>query len=274
MIKDAIPLSSISLIDIRRAGKDSQGFSSHLSGRSIPHMPLLEVQNLTKTYGAGATAVPAVRGVSFVVQAGEFVAIMGPSGCGKSSLLHILAGIEPPSSGKVLLDGKDLGAMSDDDRTLMRRRRLGFVSQKMNLLPTLSAEENVAIPLMLDGIRRTQALQKAEVCLADVGLAHRKKHYPDELSGGEQQRVAIARALVIEPAILFADEPTGALDSANGQKVFELLGQIVSAKHQTVIMVTHDAHLAAQAGRTIQMMDGAMQTDSGQSKRSVIGVVA
>lgn len=274
MLGDTVTLAWSPLIDRRRQANDSQGFSQRVLARSIPLMPLLEVQNLSKTYGSGLTAVPAVRGVSFLVQPGEFVAIMGPSGCGKSSLLHILAGIEPPTSGKVLLEGKDFGAMSDDDRTLMRRRRLGFVSQKMNLLATLSAEENVAIPLMLDGVRRKDALQRAGVCLAEVGMAHRKGHFPDELSGGEQQRVAIARALVIEPAVLFADEPTGALDSANGQRVFDLLRKIVAEKHQTVIMVTHDAHLAAQAERTIQMMDGEMQSDSGRPKHPIVGVVA
>lgn len=271
----AIPRAPLAKIDNLRLYGESQGFCQRDLIQAPLNMAILEVHQLCKTYGTGNTAVPAVRGVSFQVQAGEFLAIMGPSGSGKSSLLHILAGLEPPTSGQVLLESQDLAKLSDDQRTLMRRRRLGFVSQKMNLLPTLTAEENVGIPLMLDGVSHAEAVAKAGKALNEVGLLHRKGHYPDELSGGEQQRVAIARALVIQPAILFADEPTGALDSANGQKVLDLLREIVRVRKQTVIFVTHDAHLAGQADRIIQMMDGQIQRDSASTtarEASVLGV--
>ena len=151
---------------------------------------------------------------------------MGPSGCGKSTLLHVLGGIDRPTSGRVLLDGTDVGSLSDAERSIIRRRRLGFVFQKMNLLPTLSAIENVALPLRIDGVGRGESHRKAAAVLERVELAHRAAHFPHELSGGEQQRVAIARALVIQPAVVLADEPTGALDSANGQSILALLAPV------------------------------------------------
>lgn len=218
-------------------------------------MPVLQSLQVCKEYGDGPLKVHALRGVDLRVEPGEFVAIMGPSGCGKSTLLHVLGGIDTPTSGKVLLDGQDLGSLDDTARSLVRRRRIGFVFQKMNLLPTLSAVDNVALPLRIDGMHRTAAQERAQTALVQVAMQDRATHFPYQLSGGEQQRVAIARALVIRPAVVLADEPTGALDSGNGQRIIELLGQF-SAGGQTVVMVTHDPNLAAHASRVVRMHDG------------------
>ncbi|MGD9721281.1 MAG: ABC transporter ATP-binding protein [Pirellulales bacterium] len=218
-------------------------------------MAVLEAIQVTKEYGDGAGKVRALRAVDARVEPGEFLAIMGPSGCGKSTLLHVLGGIDSPNSGRVLLDGADFGSLSDHERSLVRRRRLGFVFQKMNLLPTLSALENVALPLRIDGVARQPAAAKARAVLERVELAERMAHFPHELSGGEQQRVAIARALVIEPAVVLADEPTGALDSANGRSILALL-RACADRGQTVVMVTHDAAMARAADRLLTMRDG------------------
>jgi putative ABC transport system ATP-binding protein len=219
-------------------------------------MAVLEAIQVCKEYGGDASVrVRALRGVDMRVEVGQFLAIMGPSGCGKSTLLHVLGGIDPPTSGRVLLDGQDLGTLDDTQRSIVRRRRLGFVFQKMNLLPTLSALENVALPLRIDGQSRRAAKHKARAVLERVELGHRMWHFPHELSGGEQQRVAVARALVIEPAVLLADEPTGALDSANAQAVLALLRHCAD-QGQTVVMVTHDAGMAQRADRVLVMRDG------------------
>jgi putative ABC transport system ATP-binding protein len=217
-------------------------------------MPLLSAIDVSKTYG-GAVAVHAVRRVSLEVAAGEFVAVMGPSGCGKSTLLQVLGGIDPPTSGRVLLESQDLGAMTDAGRSLVRRRRIGFVFQKINLLPTLTAVENIALPLRIDGQSRRKAIERAHAALAQVGLASRAAHRPHELSGGEQQRTAIARAMIIRPAVILADEPTGALDSANANNIVELL-RACADDGQTIVMVTHDANLARRADRLLMMEDG------------------
>jgi putative ABC transport system ATP-binding protein len=219
-------------------------------------MPVLDAIQVWKEYGsAGSVKVQALAGVDARVEAGEFLAIMGPSGCGKSSLLHLLGGVDTPTAGRVLFEGADFGSQSDQQRSIIRRRRLGFVFQKINLLPTLSALENVALPLRIDGVARKAAHGRARAVLARVELAGRADHYPHELSGGEQQRVAIARALVVEPAVLLADEPTGALDSANGQSILALLRACADAG-QTVVMVTHDAAMAEAADRLLVMRDG------------------
>jgi len=219
-------------------------------------MAILEAILVWKEYGgSGAVQVPALRGVDAVVEPGEFLAIMGPSGCGKSTLLHVMGGIDQPTSGRVLLDGQDFGSLSDTERSIVRRRRLGFVFQKMNLLPTLSALENVALPLRIDGAARKTAQDQARQALDRVGLAKRMSHFPHEMSGGEQQRVAIARALVARPAVVLADEPTGALDSANGQSILLLLRECAN-QGQTVVMVTHDMLMARQADRLLVMHDG------------------
>jgi putative ABC transport system ATP-binding protein len=219
-------------------------------------MAVLEAIQVWKEYGtAKEVRVAALRGVDMRVEAGEFLAVMGPSGCGKSTLLHLLGGIDTPTAGRVLLDGQDLGSLTDTERSIIRRRRLGFVFQKMNLLPTLTAVENVALPLRIDGVGRGPAIAKAVEVLGRVGLENRMAQFPHELSGGEQQRVGIARALVVRPAVVLADEPTGALDTANGQSVMNLLRDCANAG-QTVVMVTHDQHLARQADRLLLMRDG------------------
>ncbi len=218
-------------------------------------MSLLVATHVTKNYGQGDAQVRALNGVSVAVERGEFLAIMGPSGCGKSTLLHVLGGIEPPTTGQVLLDGSELGSLDDTARSILRRRRLGFVFQRINLLPTLTAVENVALPLRIDGVAKAAATARAIAALERTGVAQRREHYPHEMSGGEQQRVAIARALVIEPAVIMADEPTGALDSGNARRVLELLGECV-VQGQTIVMVTHDAQMARQATRVLLMQDG------------------
>ena len=229
-----------------------------------PTVPILHAEHLRKTFGgaeAGAASVAALNDVDLAVEPGEFVAITGASGSGKSTLLHLLGGITRPTAGHVLLEGVDLASLDDDALARLRRRRIGFVFQRYNLLPELSLVENVALPLVLDGISDKASEAAARRALETVGLAHRVGHRPDELSGGEQQRGAIARALVAEPAIVLADEPTGALDSANSHRVMELLMRLVAERRQTVILVTHDPGIAASAGRTIRMRDGRIEAD-------------
>jgi putative ABC transport system ATP-binding protein len=220
---------------------------------------VLEARGLAKTYGEGHARVEALRGIDLAVQAGEFLAIMGPSGSGKSTLLHLLAGVEQPTSGHVLLEGRDLAQLDDDERTLIRRRRMGFVFQHFNLLPTLTAAENVTLPLLLDGVSPSEAQRRGTVSLALVNMEHRQTHLPSELSGGEQQRVAVARALVIEPALLLADEPTGNLDSEAGQQVVDLLRRLVRERRQTIVIVTHDGQIAAQADSIVHVRDGRLE---------------
>lgn len=220
-----------------------------------------EVKGVTKAFTNGEITVEAVRGITCAILAGELTAIVGPSGCGKSSLLSMLGAIDVPTSGQVLVEGIDIALLSDYDRTLLRRRRIGFVFQAFNLMPTLTALENAALPLELDGVSKGEAQQRAQVGLEQVGLGHRLDHLPSMLSGGEQQRVAVARALVTEPALLLADEPTGNLDSAGGQQVMSLLRDLVEDQGQTVIMVTHDNEIAATADRILHMLDGQIERD-------------
>ncbi len=224
-------------------------------------MPILETRNVSKSYGTGEAAVAALRGVSTSIEAGEFVSIMGPSGSGKSTLLTILGGVEIPTSGEVLLEGADMARLSDDERTKLRRRRIGFIFQSFNLLPNLSAEENVSLPMELDGKSRAEARKSAAEALDMVEMSHRKTHVPAQLSGGEQQRVAIARALSIRPAILLADEPTGNLDSRQSERVVNLLTELVTQRKQTIVMVTHDPTVAMIANRIIKIRDGAIEFD-------------
>jgi putative ABC transport system ATP-binding protein len=222
---------------------------------------VIETIGLSKTYGKGEASVHALRGVDLAVRQGELLAIMGPSGSGKSTLLYLLGDIEQPSLGKILLEGNDMAILDDDQRTLIRRRRIGFIFQSFNLLPAFTASENVAIPLLLDGIPAAQRQRRAEAMLALVGMSHRHDHLPTTLSGGEQQRVAIARALVIEPAILLADEPTGNLDTANGQQVTALLRKLATEQRQTIVMVTHDPTVAAHADRIVHLRDGLIENE-------------
>lgn len=224
-------------------------------------MAILEAQAITKYYGDGDAKVAALREVSTSIQPGEFVAIMGPSGSGKSTLLTILGGVETPTEGKVLLEGVDMAAISEDERTILRRRRIGFIFQSFNLLPNLTAEENVALPMQLDGRRGKAVSEQARASLDLVEMGHRRGHLPSALSGGEQQRVAIARALAIKPALLLADEPTGNLDSRQSGRVTSLLKGLVETHQQTIVMVTHDAAVARIASRLITIRDGQIEHD-------------
>ncbi len=238
-------------------------------------MFVLETRALRKSFGEGEAAVEALRGVDLGVQQGELLAIMGRSGSGKSTLLTLLGGVDVPTSGQVLLEGVDLATMSDDQRTLIRRRRIGFIFQQFNLLPILTAEENVSLPMELDGISTAEAKRRATEKLDMVGLANRKTHIPGKMSGGEQQRVAIARALAIEPTFLLADEPTGNLDSANSKRVMALLRKLVEDHSQTIVMVTHDPAVSAQADRIIHLLDGQVEREELlQERRGVTAQLA
>src|SRR5436190_17947209 len=222
---------------------------------------MLAVRDVTKSYRQGEAEVKALAGVTLDVAAGEFVAIVGPSGSGKSTLLHLMGGLDAPTSGDVLIDGASIARMSDDEVTIFRRRAIGFVFQFFNLLPTLSAEENVALPLLLDGKRPRDVRDRVGAALDAVGLGHRRNHRPDEMSGGEMQRAAIARALVIEPKVILADEPTGNLDSATGDQILELIRKANQDRGATVVMVTHDVKAATRASRLVTMRDGVVVGD-------------
>jgi putative ABC transport system ATP-binding protein len=216
----------------------------------------VETVGLSKVYGEGSTTVRALRDVSLEFPNGEFAAIMGPSGSGKSTLLHILGALDKPSSGQVIVGGTELSGLSDRKLTLLRRERMGFVFQFFNLIPTLSAEENVLLPALIAGERAGSYSERLDELLELVGLAGRRTHRPDELSGGEQQRVAIARALIRNPDIILADEPTGNLDSKTGAGVLNLLKESATRYDQTILMVTHDPLAAASADRVVFLSDG------------------
>ncbi len=224
---------------------------------------IVGAHDVTRRYGFGDTAVDALRGVSLDVRQRELVAVMGPSGSGKSTLMHILAGLDKPSSGTVEIAGRDITSMSDNELTKLRRAHIGFVFQFFNLLPMLTAEENVTLPLKIAGAKVDEAW--LETVLAQVGLEGRRKHRPSELSGGQQQRVAIARALFSKPSVLFADEPTGNLDSATSAEILETLRAAVEGYGQTTIMVTHDAKAAAIADRILFLADGVVVHELGSS---------
>jgi putative ABC transport system ATP-binding protein len=217
-------------------------------------MSVIEAEGLTRIYRMGATEVQALRGVSLRVAVGEFVALMGTSGSGKSTLMHLLGCLDTPTAGRYSLEGRDVGRLSSAERARVRNTRMGFIFQTFNLLPRLSALENVALPLLYRG-RTPNATQRAAEALARVGLADRTHHRPTELSGGQQQRVAIARALVTDPALILADEPTGNLDSATGTDIMHLI-HTLSQEGRTIMLVTHDAHVASHAGRVLHMQDG------------------
>jgi putative ABC transport system ATP-binding protein len=219
-------------------------------------MPILQTKSLSKAYPMGEVTVDALRKVNFEVAQGEFVAIMGPSGSGKSTLLHLLGGLDNPTDGEVMLGDNILTHLSDDEITLVRRRKVGFIFQFFNLLPTLSAAENIALPLLLDGKNIQEYTALINDLLTLVGLSDRRDHKPDQLSGGQQQRVAIARAFVNEPKIVLADEPTGNLDSKSGTKVLELLRDACKTFRTTVVMVTHDPRAASYADRVVFLKDG------------------
>jgi putative ABC transport system ATP-binding protein len=219
-----------------------------------PPSAAVSAYNLVRRYGEGDSAVEAVRGVSLDVVSGQFTAIMGPSGSGKSTLMHLLAGLDRPTEGSVEIAGQDITTMSDKKLTLLRRKHIGFVFQAFNLVPTLTAEENVTLPLSIAGRKIDRSW--VDSVLQRVGLDDRRSHRPAELSGGQQQRVAVARALVAEPTVLFADEPTGNLDSATSAEVLELMREAAGVYGQTIVMVTHDEAAAEAADRVIHFVDG------------------
>ncbi len=233
---------------------------------------MMELVDVTKTYVQGARTVQAVRGVRMTVTAGEFVTIMGPSGSGKSTLLHLFGTLDTPTSGHVLFQGVNLQALSDRQRSKLRRERIGFVFQFFNLLPTLRGVENVALPLLLDGQRRKVALERAAASLERVGMAHRADHYPEEMSGGEMQRVAIARALVTEPEAVLCDEPTGNLDSATSKEILKLLRSLPEKGKRSVVMVTHDRKAAEYGDRIVNIRDGLIANEEMLSRGELDGV--
>ena len=220
---------------------------------------MVRCESLTRTYLSGGQELAVVKSISFALEAGGFLAIVGPSGSGKSTLLGLLAGLDRPQSGSVFLDGQDLGTLSEDQRARLRAEKVGFVFQSFHLIPTLTARENVQVPLELRG---EDGRARADELLERVGLSDRGHHYPAQLSGGEQQRVAIARAFAHRPRVLFADEPTGNLDAANGAAVIELVSELNRELGTTVVLVTHDPELAARARRVIRLSHGSVVADT------------
>ena len=222
-------------------------------------MAILQVQQLTKTYGKGDVTVTALGGVSFTVNKGEFVAVVGASGSGKSTLMHLLGGVDHPDCGRVTVDGQEIYALNESERAIFRRRNIGIVYQFYNLIPTLTAQENIMLPCLLDNRRADPA--KLMSILDTIGLADRARHLPSELSGGQQQRVSIGRALINDPAIILADEPTGNLDSKASRAILDLLMLANKRDNQTLLVITHDEQIALQADRVIVLSDGAIMRD-------------
>jgi putative ABC transport system ATP-binding protein len=229
--------------------------------------PILVATDVTKIYRTGDVEVPALKGLTLSVQPGEQVAVMGPSGSGKTTLLNCLSGLDDIDAGHVVVQGRDLFAMKDAERTEHRAQAMGFIFQAFNLIPVFSAAENVELPLLLVGTTPAEARARAVAMLERVGLGHRVDHRPAEMSGGEQQRVTIARALVGHPAIIWADEPTGNLDSAMAVEIMDLLCELNERDGQTIVLVTHDPTIGARAGRLIRMRDGRLVDDSAQHVR-------
>ncbi len=221
---------------------------------------MIELKNACKSYRQGAREVHALRNISLSIKKGEFLSVMGPSGSGKSTLLNLIGGLDQPSSGEIFIDNRPLHGISDDELTLIRRRKVGFIFQFFNLLPILTAAENVSLPLLLEGISFSEIKPKAVKLLSQMGLGSRTEHRPEQLSGGEMQRVAIARALITNPAVLLADEPTGNLDSHTSEEIF-LLIKSLNEQGQTIVMVTHDSKAAAYGTRIITLKDGGLSED-------------
>ena len=222
-------------------------------------MPVLNVNNLTKTYGKGDITVTALAGVSFSVEKGEFVAIIGASGSGKSTLMHLIGGVDRPTSGNVVVDGNEIYKLNESEMAIFRRRNIGLIYQFYNLIPTLTAEENIMLPRLLDNRKPDDA--KLRVILETIGLTDRVNHLPNELSGGQQQRVSIGRALINDPALILADEPTSNLDSKSSREIMELLKLANKRYNQTLIVITHDEKIALQADRVITLSDGSILRD-------------
>jgi putative ABC transport system ATP-binding protein len=227
--------------------------------------PVFEARDLRKSFHLGEVYIRALRGVDLTIQTGELVAITGPSGSGKSTLLHLLGCLDEPDSGQILLDGKDVSSLGESARTLLRRHRLGFVFQNFNLVPVLTALENVEYPLWISGLARRESRERAVEMLEKVGLADRIAHRPDQLSGGQRQRVAVARALVHHPRAVLADEPTGNLDSATGEQIMDLLVELAESDGRTFVVATHDARVYERAARRVQLRDGQIVEEDMQS---------
>ncbi len=223
--------------------------------------PMLALTDVRKDYPMGRRRVQALRGITLSIAPGEFVSVMGPSGSGKSTLLNLMGGLDHPTKGNVLLAGKDLAKLSDDELTSVRRHQVGFVFQFFNLMPALTAMENAALPLLLGGVARREAFQQGEALLSEMGLSSRFSHRPDELSGGEIQRVAIARALVTTPKLVLADEPTGNLDTESGDEVLAILARMAERHQTAVVMVTHDPDAAAAGQRIVRLRNGLIEHD-------------
>jgi len=230
--------------------------------------PLVELRGVTKVYGTGQAAMPALRGIDLRITAGEFVAVMGPSGCGKSTCMNILGCLDLPSSGRYYFEGMDVGTLDANQRALLRRHKLGFVFQGYNLLNRTSALENVELPLIYQGLAAGERRARARDALASVGLADWARHTPAELSGGQQQRVAMARAVVTHPAVLLADEPTGNLDSTRGREIMELLTRFNREQALTIVMVTHEPDMAAYARRIVRFRDGRIEDDRANQREA------
>ena len=240
----------------RRNGKHAGLASDNGAGTGTGQDFIIRAEGVVKCYNTGTQEVRALRGVDFAVARGEMVAVMGPSGCGKTTLLNCLSGLDEVTSGRAWLDGQDLATMSDRKRTDYRARRMGFIFQVYNLLPVLSAVENVELPLLVSGIRPREARDQSLAALDTVGIAEWAKHRPAELSGGQRQRVTIARSLVNDPAIVWADEPTGALDSTTATEIIDLMRQLNRSQGLTLVIVTHDPGVGARCDRIVQMRDG------------------
>jgi putative ABC transport system ATP-binding protein len=225
---------------------------------AVPAAPLIRIEQLTKVYRRGEQEIPVLLGIDLRVERGEFVALMGPSGSGKSTLLNLIAGIDQPSSGRIEIGGTDIAGLSEGELADWRAEHVGFIFQFYNLLPVLSAFENVELPLLLTSLSARERRERVAQVLAMVSLSDRADHYPNELSGGQQQRVAIARALVTDPTLIVADEPTGDLDRSTGEEVLTLLEQLVVELGKTIVMVTHDPKAAARAGRLVHLEKGVL----------------
>lgn len=222
-------------------------------------MEVLKTIDLSKSYGLGDTKVNALKNINISINEGEFVAVVGASGSGKSTLLHLLGGVDKPTSGKVIVDGSDIYALSEKELAVFRRRKIGFIFQFYNLIPVLTAEENITLPILLDNKKVDKKYEEELINI--LGLQNRRNHLPSELSGGQQQRVSIGRALAYKPSIILADEPTGNLDSKNSKEIIELLRFSVQKYHQTLIIITHDLNIASQADRIITIEDGSVVKD-------------
>ena len=230
-------------------------------------MALIEIENLKKTYAEGEIVTPVLRGISLAIHTGEFVAIMGPSGSGKSTLLHILGFLDTPTGGTYLFDGKSISEYTDIELAQVRNRQFGFVFQAFNLLPRTSVLDNVKLPLLYSEVAEGKWQEVAERVIADVGLSHRAEYEPSQLSGGEKQRAAIARALVNEPQVIFADEPTGNLDSVSGELVMGTIQKMHKERGHTIVLITHETYTAEYAERIIRLKDGKIESDSKVAKR-------